>query len=255
MKLQHALGGLENLGPVSLETRVFVQDWEQRIFGIHTVMMAESSHLAEALPGYPMASLPTTFKHTWTWASLRTGAEGMQPFEYFKFRYYEKWLMGISQFFIDEGYITVEELARLTAHYRVQPDAPLPERFSEAIKRQIVNYLLHGDSSLRPLPHAPRFTVGQTVQVADPAAADHTRLPGYLRNKKGIVREVYPGAFEYFCSTGPDGLEGPMPVYRIAFAASDIWGPDLCEANTTIYADLFEVYLQSRTPAEEDKTP
>lgn len=255
MKLQHALGGLENLGPVSLETRVFVQEWEKRIFGIHTVMMAESAHLAEALPRYPMASLPTTFKHTWTWASLRTGAEGMQPFEYFKFRYYEKWLMGISQFFVDEGYITTQELAWWTAHYRVQPDAPLPERFSETIKRQIVDYLLQGDSSLRPLPHAPRFTVGQAVQVADPAAADHTRLPGYLRNKKGVVREVYPGAFEYFCSTGPDGLEGPMPVYRIAFDASDIWGPDLCEPNTTIYADLFEVYLQSRTPEKEERTP
>ena len=48
MKLQHALGGLENLGPVSLETRVFVQEWEKRIFGIHTVMMAESAHLSGA---------------------------------------------------------------------------------------------------------------------------------------------------------------------------------------------------------------
>jgi nitrile hydratase subunit beta len=246
MKLQHALGGLENLGPVSLDPRVFVQDWEKRIFGIHTVMMAESAHLAEALPKYPVASLPTTFKHTWTWASLRTGAESMQPFEYFKFRYYEKWLMGISQFFVDQGYISTDELARLTAHYRIQPDAPLPDRPSDPIRRQVVDYLLHGDSSLRPLPQAPRFSAGQTVHVADPAAADHTRLPGYLRNKKGTVSEVYPGAFEYFRSTGPDGLEGPMPVYRVAFDARDIWGPDLCEPNTTICADLFEVYL--RTP-------
>ena len=245
MKLQHALGGLENLGPVNLETRVFVQDWEKRIFGIHTVMMAESAHLAEALPKYPVAGLPTAFKDTWTWASLRTGAESMQPFEYFKFRYYEKWLMGISQFFIDKGYITADELTRMTAYYRAQRDAPLADRPSEPIKRQVVDYLLRGDSPLRPLPHAPRFTAGQTVHVADPVAAEHTRLPGYLRNKKGTISEVYPGAFEYFCSTGPDGLEGPMPVYRVAFDARDIWGPDLCEPNTTIYADLFEVYLQS----------
>lgn len=245
MKLQHALGGLENLGPVNLETRVFVQDWEKRIFGIHTVMMAESAHLAEALPKYPVAALPTTFKDTWTWASLRIGAESMQPFEYFKFRYYEKWLMGISQYFIDKGYITSDELARLSAHYRDQPDAPLPDRLSEPIKRQVGDYLLRGDSPLRPLSRAPRFTAGQTVCIADPAAADHTRLPGYLRNKKGTISEVYPGAFEYFCSTGPDGLEGPMPVYRVAFDAHDIWGPGLCEPNTTISADLFEVYLQS----------
>jgi len=68
MKLQHSLGGLENLGPVNLDTRVFVQEWEKRIFGIHTVMMAESAHLDEALPRYPVAALPTTFRETWTWA-------------------------------------------------------------------------------------------------------------------------------------------------------------------------------------------
>lgn len=163
--------------------------------------------------------------------------------------------MGISQFFVDEGYITAQELAWRTAHYRVQPDAPLPERPSEPIKRQVVDYLLQGDSSLRPLPDAPRFRAGQTVHVADPAAADHTRLPGYLRNKKGTVREVYPGAFEYFCSTGPDGLEGPMPVYRVAFDARDIWSPDLCEPNTTIYADLFEVYLQASNTPEKEEAP
>jgi nitrile hydratase len=83
------------------------------------------------------------------------------------------------------------------------------------------------------------------VRVADPAAADHTRLPGYLRHKTGTISEVYQDAFGYFCSTGPDGLGAPMPVYRVAFAASDIWGPELCEPNTTICADLFEVYLQS----------
>ncbi|WP_168790644.1 SH3-like domain-containing protein [Paraburkholderia aromaticivorans] len=32
MKLQHHLGGIENLGPVSTGTRVFVEPWEKRIF-------------------------------------------------------------------------------------------------------------------------------------------------------------------------------------------------------------------------------
>ena len=34
----------------------------------------------------------------------------MNPFDYFKFRYYEKWLGGITQFFIDRGYVTEAEL-------------------------------------------------------------------------------------------------------------------------------------------------
>lgn len=244
MKLQHALGGLENLGPVNLERRVFVQEWEKRIFGIHTVMMAESSHLRDALPRYPIDSLPTAFKDTWTWASLRTGAEGMHPFEYFKFRYYEKWLMGISQFFVDKGYISAEELAEQTAHYGTVPQAPLPDIPNPVLRSQIVDYLTRGDSGLREPKTRPLFSVGQRVTVADPAAADHTRLPGYLRNKSGVIDEVYHGAFEYFVATDPDGLNGPMPVYRVAFDAADIWGARLSEPGTTIYADLFEAYLQ-----------
>ena len=245
MKLQHYLGGLENLGPVSLETRVFVAEWEKRIFGIHTVMMAASTHLDKALPNYPMNQVPTAFKETWTWASLRTGAEGMQPFEYFKYRYYEKWLMGISQFFVDRGYIGAEELATLSDHYRAQPAAPLPVQANPSLKEQVVRYLNHGDSGLRALPAAPRFKVGDTVHVADPEAADHSRLPGFLRNKRGTVTEVYPGAYEYFVSTGPDGLAGPQHVYCVAFDATHIWGAHKSEPNTVICADLFDAYLKA----------
>jgi nitrile hydratase len=245
MKLQHSLGGLENLGPVNVETRVFVEPWEKRIFGIHTVMMAESTHLSDALPKYPVATLPTTFRNTWTWASLRTGAEGMQPFEYFKYRYYEKWLMGISQFFIDQGYVSADELAQKTAHYRAQPDAPLPAQPNPAIASQINDYLAKGDSGLNALKQTPSFEPGAQVRIADPAAVDHTRLPGYLRNKRGVIDFVYPGAYSYFVSTGPDGIGEPMPVYRVAFKAEDIWGKEKSEPNTTIYADLYEAYLDA----------
>ena len=49
MRLQHYLGGLENLGPVNFfDKKVFMAAWEKRIFGIHTVMMAESAHLDQA---------------------------------------------------------------------------------------------------------------------------------------------------------------------------------------------------------------
>ena len=45
MKLQHYLGGLEGLPErLSLEKRVFVEDWEKRIFGIHVAMMGLSNN-------------------------------------------------------------------------------------------------------------------------------------------------------------------------------------------------------------------
>jgi hypothetical protein len=110
MKLQHYLGGLEGLGPVSTETRVFVEPWETRIFGIHTAMMALS-------PQLPLPKTPSAFNTVWTWADLRKGAESLNPFDYFKYRYYEKWLGGISGYFIGKGYITAAELDALTEEY------------------------------------------------------------------------------------------------------------------------------------------
>ncbi len=54
MRLQHYLGGLENLGPVNFfGKKVFMAEWEKRIFGIHTVMMAESAHLDKSLRNTP----------------------------------------------------------------------------------------------------------------------------------------------------------------------------------------------------------
>jgi nitrile hydratase subunit beta len=245
VKLQHHIGGIENLGPVNLDTRVFAASWEKRIFGIHTTMMAESAHLADALHAYPVRELPTRFKSDWTWASLRTGAEGMQPFDYFKYRYYEKWLGGIAQFFVDAGYISAAELEQKSAFYRAHPDAALPDGPNAALVAQIDAYLQQGDSGYHEPERAPRFATGDTVRVADPAPVDHTRLPGYLRNRTGKVELVYPGSFSYFVSTGVDGVGQPMPVYRIAFDAAEIWGPDKSEPNTTIYADLFEAYVQA----------
>ena len=110
MKLQHYLGGLEGLGPVTYEKRVFVEPWETRIFGIHVAMMALSSQL-------PLPATGSPFKTIWTWADLRKGAESLNPFDYFKFRYYEKWLGGISGYFVEKGYVTQAELDARTQQF------------------------------------------------------------------------------------------------------------------------------------------
>lgn len=119
MKLQHMLGGLEGLGPVLTDTRVFAEEWEKGIFGIHTAMMALS-------PQLPLRRTPSTFDTVWTWADLRKGAEAMNPFDYFKYRYYEKWLGGISGYFVANGYISQAELDARTEEFLGDPEKPLP---------------------------------------------------------------------------------------------------------------------------------
>ena len=236
MKLAHYLGGLEGLDAVDVEKRVFVEPWEKRIFGIHVAMMATSQHLEEA------QKISTNFKDEWTWAHLRTGAEALNPFDYFKYRYYEKWLGGISGFFIEKGYITEQELNERTEAYSKSMDNPLPDATNQEIDSQVIHYLRTGDNPYRDIDRKNQFEVGQKVRIKNPLVEDHTRLPGFLREKTGIIDFVYKGNYTYFVSTGPDGLGEPMPSYRVRFEPEEIWGK-LTEPNTFIYADLFEVYL------------
>ncbi|WP_181801193.1 nitrile hydratase subunit beta [Streptomyces shenzhenensis] len=249
MKLQHHLGGLENLGAVTYEPRVFVEDWEQRIFGIHVAMMGLSAHLGDAVPQYPIKDVPTAFSSVWTWADLRKGAEAMHPFAYFQYRYYEKWLGGISGFFVSQGYITEEELEAKAAEYLQEPALALPDGGDERIDDQVIRYLREGDSPRQGPAESPAYVVGDRVTVKDVPPTEHTRLPGNLRGRTGTVERVFEGNYGYFCSTGPDGIGEPMPVYIVRFEPTDIWG-ELAEPGAVLYGELYQTYL---TPATEEQ--
>jgi nitrile hydratase beta subunit len=240
MKLQHYLGGLEGFpGPLSLERRVFVEDWETRIFGIHVAMMGLSNHLGSTLPRYPIANVPSTFHDEWTWADLRTCAEEMDPLDYFRLRYYEKWLGAITGFLVDKGYVSEDELAARAAELTAPP---APAAGDSAIDDQVRDYLRKGDCPRRDVAH-PKFAIGARVHIADVPAAAHTRLPGYLRGRVGTVERAFEGDYGYFRHTG-DGIGDPMPVYIVAFDADELWGKRVEEGPMTVYAELFEAYLQ-----------
>jgi nitrile hydratase beta subunit len=199
-------------------------------------MMALSNHLAA------VKNVPTAFKSFWTWGHLRKGAEGMNPFDYFKYRYYEKWLGGISGFFVESGYVSQEELDTKTAAYLENLEAPLPQGGEPAVDEQVMEYLRVGDSPKCEVDIQPKFKVGDTVTVRNPPPVEHCKLPGYLRTQKGIVDVVYDGAYNYYFSTG-DGVGDPMPIYNVKFDSHDIWG-NLSEPKTWIYVQIFEAYLE-----------
>jgi nitrile hydratase len=254
MKLQHTLGGLEGLGPINFEKNVFVEEWETRIFGIHTALMGLSDSLRGSLPAYDLDSVGTAFRTTWTWADLRKGAEAMNPFDYFKFRYYEKWLGGISAYCVEQGYLTEDELAATTDRYRSGADAPPPQGAGVAgIDEQVIRYLREGDSPRRG-PATPKFAVGDTVLIANPPAGDHTRLPGFLRGHEGVVESIAEGNYTYFCSTGADGLGEPAPIYIVRFHPVELWGATAEAHSSPLYAELYEPYLTAAPRAEEVPT-
>lgn len=225
MKLQHNIGGLEGLGPLNVEKRVFVQPWEKRVFGVHTAMMGLG---------------------IWTWTELRTLAEGMNPVDYIKLRYYEKWLGGITAFLIEKGYFTKEEMEARTIRYLEDPHACLPSKgAAPGVTDKIVKYLWDGDSPLRDARAKPKFAEGELVKVRDFIPSAHSKLPGYLRGKTGIVETVYEGTWAFPPqATGPEGISGdPQPIYLVRFEPRDLWSKLYTEPGEVVYADLYETYL------------
>ena len=69
------------------------------------------------------------------------------------------------------------------------------------------------------------------------------RLPGYLREREGTVERIFEGDHGYFTHTG-DGIGDPMPIYIVAFPPEELFGERADEGRLTIYAELFEAYLE-----------
>lgn len=171
MRRRSGLEGLDH--PIDFEKRVFVEDWEKRIFVIHAAK---------------------------------------------------------------------EELDAATAQFREDPAAPLPQVDSPDIDDHVIRYLRDGDSPRRG-PATARFALGDTVTVRNPPAADHTRLPGYLRGHGGTVERIFEGNYAYFFSAGADGLGDPVPVYLVRLEPAVLWGATAEAGAGPLYAEIYEPYL------------
>ncbi len=183
---------------------------------------------------------------------MRKGAEALNPFDYFRFRYYEKWLGGICGYFIANGYVLEEELERLTEIYLQDPHRRGPDVEDAAIDSRVTQYLVEGDSPRRT--HAKAFehtlAVGDALWCATYRASITHDCLDYLRNRFGVIESVYADAYVYLCDTGPDGVGPAMPVYSVRFDAGELWPGNTEDDSTTIYADLYAAYV---APAEKRK--
>jgi hypothetical protein len=57
------------------------------------------------------------------------------------------------------------------------------------------------------------------------------------------VERIFEGDYAYFCHTG-DGIGDPMPIYIVAFPPEELFGDRAEPGPETIYAELFEAYLE-----------
>ncbi len=90
----------------------------------------------------------------------------------------------------------------------------------------------------------PRFAGGEKVYVKNLPTVEHTRLPGHLRDHVGIVDTVYPATYSlpHLDRAGRRrrGDAGLLSCVRSGGRS----GRATRKRSETIYADLFEAYLE-----------
>jgi nitrile hydratase len=95
----------------------------------------------------------------------------------------------------------------------------------------------------RDVDRSPRFAAGAPVRVRDLHRSGHTRMPGYVRGRTGVVARVHP-AFVLPDTHAHGEGEHPEHVYAVRFEGPALFGPD-AEPGFAVHVDLFESYLEA----------
>jgi nitrile hydratase beta subunit len=216
----HDMGGMHGFGRIERDEPepVFHYDWERRVFAMRVGSTVP-------IPG-----------------GSRYNIEQMPPEEYLNTSYYEKWLHARLKGFIDAGVLTEEEFAARLAQYRNHPALPVPHREEPERVGETMERLLSWKSPRREQENAPRFRVGDPVRARNMHPPAHTRLPRYVRGKRGMVTRYY-GVYD-LQDTLPAGVKRPVqPLYAVRFDGQEIWG-ESAEAKSVVYLDMWESYLE-----------
>jgi len=93
-------------------------------------------------------------------------------------------------------------------------------------------------------PGDPQLAPGRAVRVRTGAAPGHVRTPWYLRGKAGRIERIC-GAFGNPEELAFNRLDGPdVPLYRVRFTMTEVWGAGSERGDDTIDAEIFEHWLE-----------
>jgi nitrile hydratase len=210
------LGGMMGFGLVAPEKDepVFHSAWERRALGLALAMGATGS---------------------WSLDASRHARETLPPTEYLTSSYYEIWIKGLTKLLVAHGLVSIHEL------YGDQPIA-IGKPLRRVVRGEEVAALLaEGTPCLREAAGPARFAVGDAVVARNIHKATHTRLPRYVRGRRGSVLCVN-GTFVLPDSNAHGLGEAPEWCYSIRFTATELWGEG-ADPTLVVMADLWESYL------------
>ena len=86
-----------------------------------------------------------------------------------------------------------------------------------------------------------KFKPGDAVVARNMHPLGHTRIPRYVRGRRGIIDRDH-GVFVFPDSNAELAGETPQHVYSVRFTARELWG-DSASARDVLYLDLWDDYL------------
>ncbi len=210
----HDMGGMDGFGPVKPELNepVFHADWERRVFailnrsfGFAGINIDEFRHAIERIP----------------------------PARYLASSYYERWLAALETLLVERGVVTREELIAK------QPAGAETDSIARAVQTNpsaVVKSRAHAKA-----PRA-RFVKGEMVRARNLNPTGHTRLPRYVRGKRGVVVRDW-GVFVFPDTNAHHAGTKPQHCYCVSFDARELWGKAAERGRVNI--DLWEDYLEA----------
>jgi len=195
---------------------VFHAEWERRLFALRLAMDATGE---------------------WNIDLSRYLRERLPPARYLAASYYEIWLEGFIRLLIDKGLATADEVAAGTM---ISPAKRIARKLGGD---EVAAKIAKGTPYLRETRSPAKFKQGDAVKARNIHPHGHTRLPRYLRGHSGEIAALN-GAHVFPDSNARGKGEDPQWLYTVRFPAREIWGD--AGAKDTIYADLWEPYLEPR---------
>jgi nitrile hydratase len=212
----HDLGGREGFGPIvdRADDKPFHADWEMRAFGMKQASAAAKS---------------------WTIDWFRHSRELIDPVDYLTRPYFDQWLTTLAAQMIDEGYLTLDEIKTGAASFAAKPS--VPSQSPEAARA----YVRTARKFTVGVNTPPRFALGASVRCRLDGSPGHTRLPGYVRGRAGVIHAYHGG--HIFADASARGEERGEHLYTLSFASADLW-PEAKGSRDRVFVDLWESYLE-----------
>jgi nitrile hydratase beta subunit len=213
----HDMGGMDGFGHVEAEPNepMFHHEWEGRVLAMTRAMGAAGAFNIDASRFY---------------------REALPPEVYMSSSYYQKWLLGLEDVLVANGYLTSDEVkaARASA-------PPKPLKHGKFTLDQVERVMVRGAFG-RPAATSAKFKAGDRVRARNIHPATHTRLPRYVRSHVGVIER------DHGCHVFPDSVahgkgENPQWLYTVVFDGAELWGAD-GDPTLKVSVEAFEPYLE-----------